>query len=61
MAGIRGPLKKYAWKPLAIKEGVDEFGGGLWLDAGSSVMGSLDPVFDLLVKVVKGFLETLPI
>jgi hypothetical protein len=41
-------VTQYAWKPLAIKDAVDVFGGVLWLDAGSTVTGPLTPVFDAL-------------
>ncbi len=41
------PLQ-YAWKPLAIKDAVDEYGSALWLDAGSTVTAPLGPAFEAL-------------
>ncbi|MFO1284929.1 MAG: hypothetical protein U1F51_21155 [Burkholderiales bacterium] len=34
----------YAWKPLAIRQAVDEYRRVLWLDAGSDARGPLDPI-----------------
>ena len=39
---------QYAWKPLAIRDAVDAFGSVLWLDAGSTVTGRLEPIFEAL-------------
>ena len=39
---------QYAWKPLAIKDAVDAYGGAMWLDAGSTVTGPLERVFEAL-------------
>jgi len=41
-------LKKYAWKPIAINESLHEWGGVLWIDAGSNVRAPLDPIDEIL-------------
>jgi len=43
-------LQKYAWKPPAILEAVEDYGTVLWLDAGCDIRGSLDVVADILAK-----------
>ncbi len=41
-------LPQYAWKPLAIKDAVDEYGSALWLDAGSTVTAPIELAFEAL-------------
>ncbi len=40
----------FAWKPVVIKQTLDKYEHALWLDAGSTVLKSLTPIFDHLKK-----------
>ena len=50
--------KKYAWKPIILNETVHRYHSVLWLDAGSTLRGPIDPVEQVLreegVFLVKG-------
>ena len=45
---IKSALKTYTWKPLCIREAVDTYEKVLWIDAGSDVRGSLEPIFEYI-------------
>lgn len=40
----------YAWKPVCIKQALDKFPFVLWLDAGTTVISSLEPIFEYTKK-----------
>lgn len=40
----------YAWKPVAIKQALDVVPYVLWIDAGSTVLKRLDPLFEYIEK-----------
>lgn len=40
----------YAWKPVAIKQSLEEFPYVLWIDAGSTVCRPLDKLFEYIDK-----------
>ncbi len=47
----------YAWKPVAIKEALHEVNNILWLDAGSTVVSSLQPLKENLMKMKYLFVQ----
>lgn len=49
-SGSEIELKKYAWKPIAIRKFVDLYGTVLWIDAGSSVRGPLASIRQYLTN-----------
>jgi hypothetical protein len=38
----------YSWKPVCIKQALDKFPFVLWLDAGTTVISSITPIFDYI-------------
>lgn len=45
---VRKRLTNYAWKPIIVNETVHKYKSILWHDAGSTFVGPLDPVRDIL-------------
>ncbi|XP_013396431.1 uncharacterized protein LOC106163403 [Lingula anatina] len=41
-------LKEYAWKPVIIKQMVDEVGNIVWIDAGSHIRGKITQIDNLI-------------
>jgi len=46
----QGRIGAYSWKPVAIKEALDLFPYVLWIHAGTTVLKSLNPLFDFISK-----------
>jgi hypothetical protein len=50
--------KKYAWKPVIVKEALEKYGSIFWLDAGSTLTGKVDMARDIVeqhgIMLVKG-------
>lgn len=55
---VRQNLKNYAWKSLIINETVHEFKSIFWLDAGATLVSSMDPIEEIVhrhgIFLVKG-------
>jgi len=47
----------YAWKPVAVKQALDEANFVLWLDAGSTVVSGMQPVIQELINVGHLFVQ----
>ena len=47
---VRSNLKNYAWKPIVINETVHKYRSILWLDAGSTFVGPVEPIEYIIRK-----------
>ena len=45
-----GVLSWFAWKPAVVKESLERFPYVLWVDAGTSIVKNLDPLFKHIAK-----------